>query len=132
MSCLRRQRDMNLAECEEGSLALMKAMKKGMKAMKAGKKAMTKGSMVKDIAEEHGLKSKQVSEVLESLAALGTKEVKKNGIFCVPGLCRIKTKTKKATKAGKRLMFGKEVKVKARPARTVVKAFPVAALKSQI
>ena len=110
------------------SLALMKAMK----ATKAGAKAMTKGSMVKDIAEEHGLKSKQVSEVLGSLAAICTKEVKKNGVFCVPGLCRIKTKTKKATKAGKRLMFGKEVKVKARPARTVVKAFPVAALKSQI
>merc|ERR1712146_492418 len=104
----------------------------GMKAMKAGKKAMTKGSLVKDIAEEHGLKAKQVSQVFESLAALGTKEVKKNGIFCVPGLCRIKTKTKKAVKAGKRMMFGQEVKVKAKPARIVVKAFPVAALKSQI
>merc|ERR1711907_63882 len=96
------------------------------------KKAMTKGSMVKDIATEHGLKTKQVNQVFESLAALGTKEVKQNGIFTVPGLCRIKTKTKKATKAGKRMMFGQEVKVKAKPARTVVKAFAVAALKNQI
>merc|ERR1712100_47507 len=64
-------------------------------------KAMTRGSMVKDIATEHGLKTKQVNQVFESLAALGTKEVKKNGIFTVPGLCRIKTKTKKATKASK-------------------------------
>ena len=69
---------------------------------------------------------------LRSLAALGTQEVKKNGIFTIPGLCRIKTKTKKATKAGKRMMFGQEVKVKAKPARTVVKAFAVAALKNQI
>merc|ERR1711861_32468 len=102
------------------------------KAMKSSAKAMTKGSLVKDIAEEHGLKTKQVSRVFESLAALGAKEVKKNGIFCVPGLCRIKTKTKKATPAGKRMMFGQEVKVKAKPARTVIKAFPVAALKAQI
>merc|ERR1711966_504502 len=103
-----------------------------MKAMKSSAKAMSKGSLVKDIAEEHGLKTKQVSQVFESLAAMGTKEVKKTGIFCVPGLCRIKTKTKKATKAGKRVMFGQEVKVKAKPARTIVKAFPVAALKAQI
>jgi hypothetical protein len=30
------------------------------------------------------------------------------------------------------MMFGKEVKVKPQPAKTVVKAFPVAALKQQI
>merc|ERR1712224_953281 len=35
----------------------------------------------------------------------------------------------KATKAGKRMMFGVEMKVKAKPARKVVKAFPVKALK---
>ena len=35
-------------------------------------------------------------------------------------------------KAGLRMAFGAEIKVKAKPARTVVKAFPVAALKQQI
>ena len=44
----------------------------------------------------------------------------------------IKTRQKPATKAGKKLMFGKEVMVKAQPAKTVVKASPVAALESQI
>ena len=39
---------------------------------------------------------------------------------------------KPATKAGVRMAFGQEIKVKAKPAKTVVKAFPVAALKSQI
>ena len=43
----------------------------------------------------------------------------------------IKTRLKPATKAGKREVFGKVVMVKARPARTVVKAFPAAALKKQ-
>merc|ERR1719313_726711 len=105
-----------------------------MKSMKAGgaAKKLTKGAMVKDIATEHGLKTKEVNEVFDSLAAIATKEVKKSGVFTLPGLCRIKTRTKPATKAGTRMAFGKEIKVKAQPARTVVKAFPVAALKRQI
>merc|ERR1711904_65358 len=113
------------------AMAPMKAMK-AMKTMKAGSKAMTKGAMVKAIAEEHGLKTKECSVVLESLAAIATKEVKKTGVFAIPGLVRIKTRTKPVTKAGTRMMFGVEQKVKAKPARTVVKAFPAAALKAQI
>merc|ERR1712232_667972 len=31
----------------------------------------------------------------------------------IPGVCRIKTRTRPATKAGVRMMFGKETKVKA-------------------
>merc|ERR1712151_471789 len=99
---------------------------------KAGSKAMTKGAMVKAIAEEHGLKAKDCSLVFDSLAAIATKEVKKTGIFTLPGLVRIKTRTKPATKAGKREVFGKVVVVKAKPARKIVKAFPVAALKQSI
>ena len=105
---------------------------KSMKSMKAGAKAMTKGAFLKAIAEEHGLKTSDCSKVFTSLVDIASKEVKKTGIFTVPGLCRIKTRTKPATKAGVKVMFGKEVKVKAKPAKTVVKAFPVAALKNQI
>merc|ERR1711964_541754 len=103
-----------------------------MGAMKASGKAMTKGAIVKTLAEQHEIKTKVCSGLLEGLATLATAEVKKNGIFTIPGLCRIKTRRKPATKAGKRIAFGTEIKVKAKPARTVVKAFPVAALKSQI
>merc|ERR1711977_485972 len=92
----------------------------------------TKGAIVKTLAEQHEMKNKACSELLESLAALATGEVKKNGIFTIPGLCRIKTRRKPAPKAGKRMAFGQEIKVKAKPARTVVKAFPVAALKAEI
>merc|ERR1719301_212372 len=101
-------------------------------AMKAGAKAMTKGAMIKTLAEQHEMKTKVCSGLLESLANLATAEVKKTGVFTIPGLCRIKTRVKPATKAGVRMAFGQEVKVKAKPARTVVKAFAVAALKSQI
>merc|ERR1712046_104804 len=105
-------------------------MGKTAKAMKTGK-AMTRGALVKMLAEQHEMKTKVCSGPLESLATLATAEVKKAGIFTIPGLCRIKTRVKPA-KAGVRMAFGQEMKVKAKPARTVVKAFPVAALKAQI
>merc|ERR1719408_1193727 len=63
---------------------------------------------------------------INSLAGIAAAEVKSNGVFTLPGLARIKTRKKPATKAGKKMMFGKEVMVKAQPAKTVVKAFPVA------
>merc|ERR1719194_341391 len=102
------------------------------KAMKAGAKAMSKGAVTKAIATERELKQKQCSAIINSLVAIGTNEVKKTGIFTIPGLCRIKTRTKPATRAGVRNIFGKEVKVAAKPAKKVVKAFPAAALKKQI
>merc|ERR1711890_149964 len=114
------------------SLALPSSMLPPMKSMKAGGKAMTKGAMTKSLVTEHSLKQKACSEVINSLVAIATQEVKKTGVFTVPGLCRLKTRTKPATKAGVRIMFGKETKVKAKPAKTVVKAYPVAALKKQI
>merc|ERR1712037_929106 len=71
-------------------------------------------------------------KVMGSIAEIGAGEVKSMGIFTLPGLCRIKTKLKPATKAGKRMMFGKEVVVKVKPAKTIVKAFAVSALKRSI
>merc|ERR1711862_726364 len=112
-------------------MAPMKSMK-AMKAMKSASKVMTKGALVRTLAEQHEMKTKVCAGLLESLATLATTEVKKTGIFTIPGLCRIKTRVKPATKAGVRMAFGQEMKVKAKAARTVVKASPVAALKAQI
>merc|ERR1711987_32416 len=105
----------------------MKAMKAA--AMKATKGPMGKGALAEAIAGECELKRKQASQILESLGRIPTEQVKSNGVFTIPGLARIKTRRKPATKAGKREIFGKVVMVKAKPAKTVVKAFPVAALK---
>ena len=44
----------------------------------------------------------------------------------------MKIRNKSATKAGKREVFGKIVMVKAKPARQIVKAFPVANLNAII
>ena len=107
-------------------MAPMKAMKK------SGAKPMTKGGLAEALAAETELKKSECTKVLNSLAGVAAKGLKQAGKFTLPGLCMVKTRLKPATKAGKREVFGKVVMVKAKPARTVVKAFPVAALKKSI
>merc|ERR1711879_622818 len=71
---------------------------KPMKATtKATARAMTKGNIAKALAGSLELKQKVCSTLLNSLAEVATKEVK-NGVFAIPGLCRLKTRTKPATK----------------------------------
>merc|ERR1712100_287106 len=95
-------------------------------------KSMTKGAIAEALAGGSGLKKSECTKVMNILAEVATTQVKKTGKFVIPGVCMVKTKKKAATKAGKRIMFGKEVTVNAKPAKTVVKAFPVAALKASI
>ena len=102
------------------------------KAMKTSSKAMTKGALAEALATQTELKKNVCAKVIGSLCEIATKEVVKSGIFTLPGLCRIKTRMKPATKAGKREIFGKVVMVKAKPAKKIVKAFPVAALKASV
>merc|ERR1712046_387250 len=54
------------------------------------------------LAGESELKKSVCSKIIDSLASIATKEVASNGIFTLPGFCRIKTRMKPATKAGKR------------------------------
>merc|ERR1711933_58971 len=103
----------------------MKAMK-AMKAMKGGT-PMSKGALAQALADGTELKKTEVVKVLDTLTTVATQEVKKTGKCTIPGLCMIKTRVKPATKAGKKEIFGKVVMVKAKPAKTVVKAFAVAA-----
>ena len=105
---------------------------KARAAMKAGVKPMTKTAIAEALAASTELKRSACSKLLVSLAAIATTEVKKTGKFTVPGLAMIKTRTKPATKAGKKEIFGKVVMVKAKPAKTVVKAYCTAALKKAV
>merc|ERR1711907_626147 len=99
---------------------------------KAGKAAMAKSAVADAMAAATETKRSEMSKVLDALAEIVTKEVKSTGKFKIPGVCMIKTRHKPATKAGKRMAFGQEIKVKAKPARTIVKAFPVADLKKAV
>merc|ERR1712050_315351 len=103
-----------------------------MKTMKTAGKPMSKGAIAEALATSCELKKSVCSKVIGSLAEIATKEVGKTGLFSLPGLCRFKLRTKPATKAGEREVFGKVVMVKARPACKIVKAYPVKALKDSI
>merc|ERR1712107_501847 len=115
-----------------GSALATRQLSRKMAPMKKTQKAMGKGAIAEALANECELKKSVCMKVIGSLAEIASQEVSKIGIFTVPGLCRIKTRTKPATKAGKREVFGKVVMVKAKPARKVVKAYPVKALKDSI
>merc|ERR1739838_1088683 len=104
---------------------------RAMKAAKAGA-AMSKSGIAAALATATELKPAVCKKLLETLAEVATKEVKGTGKFAIPGLCMLKTRKKPATKAGKKEVFGKVMMVKAKPAKTVVKAYCVAALKKSI
>merc|ERR1712110_930556 len=57
------------------------------------------------IATACEIKKTVAAKALDVLATTATAETKKSGVFCVPGLCRFKLRTKPATKAGKREVF---------------------------
>ena len=94
--------------------------------------AMTKGAVAEALATKCELQKSVATKVMASLAGVATADEKKTGIFTIPGLCHIKTRMKPATKAGKKEIFGRMCTVKAKPAKKIVKAFPVAALKASI
>ena len=52
--------------------------------------------------------------MFNALAEVVDKEIKKAGIFMIPGVCRGKTRVKPVTKAGKGEMIGQIIVVKAR------------------
>merc|ERR1719384_596067 len=110
--------------------AAMKAGAMRAAAMKAG--ASSKSGLAAAIAAASGLDQKDAGKALKGLAAAVEAEVKKSGVCKVPGICTIKVKSKAATKAGKRMMFGKEVAIKAKAASKVVKVAAAASLKKAV
>lgn len=99
----------------------------------AVKEPYTKSQLLSAIAEDTGLSKKDVSAVLESMSAIIGQHIKKRGPgqFTLPGLLKVKTQRKPATKARKGInpFTGEETVFKAKPARTVVKVQPLKALK---
>jgi DNA-binding protein HU-beta len=96
--------------------------------------AMTKTELFTQIAEHSELKKGDVKGVMDALAVIGYKELKKTGAFLVPGFAKFVVIKKPATKARKGINpFTKEPTVfKAKPARKVIKARPVKAAKDAI
>merc|ERR1712188_127565 len=103
-----------------------------MKAMKAGKRAMNMSAMSQTIAEKTELKPKNVRAVFNALSEIAQAEVSRTQKFTIPHIVTLKLKHKPATKAGNKMMFGNLVKVAAKPAKKVVKAFAAKALKDSV
>ena len=99
-------------------------------------RAATKGEIYGAIAEKTGLGKKEVSKVFEALGEMIGRELGKKGPgqFVVPGLLKLKVVRKEATKAKPGINpFTKEpMMIKAKPARNVVKAVPMKALKELV
>src|SRR5271165_4974063 len=99
-------------------------------------KPATKNEIYTALAEKSGLARKDVARVFDALSELITKELGKKGPgqFVVPGLLKLKVVRKAATKAKQGINpFTKEpMTIKAKPARNVVKALPMKALKELV
>ena len=95
---------------------------------------MTKSQLIEKIAAESELAKKDVKGVLETLVTVGHKELKKTGVFMLPGFAKFVVIKKPATKARKGINpFTKEPTVfKAKPARKIVRARPVKAAKDAV
>ncbi len=99
----------------------------------AVKSPMTKAVVISEIADNTGLNKKQVNSVIDELAIVIERHIKKRapGKFILPGLIKVQVKQKPATKARKGInpFTGEETTFKAKPARRVVKVTPLKKLK---
>jgi len=95
---------------------------------------MTKSQLIEKIAVETEVAKKDVKGVLETLATVGYKELKKTGVFLVPGFAKFVVVKKPATKAraGTNPFNGEPMMFKAKPARKIVRARPVKAAKDAV
>ena len=96
---------------------------------------LTKSQLIEKINEHHSeMSKKDIKGVIETLATVGYKELKKSGAFVLPGFAKFVVIKKPATKARKGINpFTKEPTVfKAKPARKLIKARPVKAVKDAV
>lgn len=74
---------------------------------------MTKTQLVRLMAENLEITNKQAAAFLENLAEMAVAQTKKNGVFVVPGLGRLKKVQRKA-RMGRNPQTGEPIKIKAK------------------
>jgi len=100
-------------------------------------KGLTKSAIYQELADQSGTSRKQVATLFESLGALIKRNLKKDGdVVTIPGLLRLKLSRKKAVKGGQikpnPFKPGETIVTKDKPARNVVKASALKALKESV
>jgi nucleoid DNA-binding protein len=95
---------------------------------------MSKSELIQKIADDASLSKKDVKAVIESLASVAYKEMKKSGVFMLPGFAKFIVVKKPATPERNGINpFTKEPTVfKAKPARKILKVRPVKAAKDAV
>jgi len=113
-----------------------KAATKAAGSKSGGTRAATKGEVFGALSEKTGMSKKEISGVFDALSDLINRELGKKGpgLFVIPGLLKLKRVSKPATKAKQGINpFTKEpMMIKAKPARNVIKALPLKALKDSV
>jgi len=98
------------------------------------KEPMNKSQLLLELTANTGLARKDVVAVLDELGSVIERHIKKRGAgqFTMPGLLKVTTQRKPATRARKGInpFTKEEVMFKAKPAKTVVKVRPLAKLKA--
>jgi DNA-binding protein HU-beta len=89
---------------------------------------MTKTQLVRHIAEKVGTNNKTAAAFLLTLSETAVKETKKNGVFVLPGLGRLKKVQRKA-RMGRNPQTGEPIKI---AAKTTAKFYLAKAVKDNI
>ena len=89
-------------------------------------KPMTKSATIAHLAQKTGLSKKQITDVMDNLATLATKEAK--NVFVVPNFGRLVLANRKA-RMGRNPQTGEPIKI---PAKRVVKFRLAKALKDAV
>jgi nucleoid DNA-binding protein len=102
-----------------------------------GKKStsISKSALVNAVVEESGdVTRKQVKTVLETLADIGYRELKKSGMFTLPGFAKFRVIKKAATKAreGVNPFTKQPMTFAAKPASKSVRARPIKSIKDSL
>jgi DNA-binding protein HU-beta len=102
-----------------------------------GKKAtsISKSALVNAVVESSGdVTRKQVKMVLDALASIGYRELKKSGLFTLPGFAKFRVVKKAATKAreGVNPFTKQPMTFAAKPASKSVRARPIKAIKDSL
>ena len=95
---------------------------------------LSKSQLIERIATTTEMSKRDVKNVMDTLVDVGHKELKKNGLFLVPGFAKFVVVKNPATKARKGVnpFTGQEMMFKAKPARKIVRARPVKAAKDAV
>jgi nucleoid DNA-binding protein len=116
--------------------AVAKKAAPASKPLTKAKKAYTKTELLATISERSGIAKKDVGAVLDGLSDVIKAHISKGAVgnFSLPGLMKVKTIRKPATKARKGInpFTGEETVFKAKPARTVVKILPLKKVKEMV